>query len=172
MQTCGLSQGGECIAGENAAFMNNCDSITKLFRLAHDVCGKDDCAAVVTEFSNCVVHLESIEYVQPAGRFVENHDARIVSDGAGNRNLLLHARGQLLDAHPGILRDSKTLDQGVYASLDPVFRVLIDACEELYGLARCKSWIECCAGREESHVAPHAGRILDDVVAQHPGCAG
>src|SRR5688572_11952488 len=117
VQAGSFPQAGQRVAGQNSALVNDGDPVAELFGLAHDMRREDDGSTVRPKFTYGLLNLQSIQYIETDGRFVEDNDARIVSNGSRYRNLLLHTGGQFFHAYAGILRYSEAGDKRVHSRL-------------------------------------------------------
>ena len=71
--------------------MDYCDPIAEFFRLAHDVCRKDNRPSVIPEFADGVLYFNRVQYVEATRGLVENNDARVMGDSPSDGDFLLHA---------------------------------------------------------------------------------
>src|SRR2546423_9258012 len=93
-----VAEFGERTFGEKLARLDDADGVAELFDFTHDVCGEDDRFAVVAAFADESGYGASGHDVEAIGGLIEDHDRRIVNEGAGDGGLLLHAGGKLVAA--------------------------------------------------------------------------
>src|SRR4051812_6971681 len=144
------------VTGKNAAAMDDCDPVAKLFSFAHDVRRKNYRFAFGSKLTNRFLNLQSIEHIEPDCRFVEDDDSRIVRNSSRNGHLLFHSRREPVHARIRVFRDAESLNETFDALGDTVRRVLIDPGEELNSFARGEPGIECGACGVKAEVFTYA----------------
>src|SRR5436853_1923735 len=88
----------ESAFGEKFAGLDDADSVAELFHFAHNVRGEDDGFAVVAAFMDESGDGASGHDIEAVRGLIEDHDRRIVDEGAGDGSFLLHASGELVAA--------------------------------------------------------------------------
>src|SRR5438105_12246386 len=88
----------ESAFGEKFAGLNDANGVAELFDFGHDVRGEDDGFAVVAAFVDEGGDGASGHDIEAVRGLVEDHDRRIVDEGAGDGSFLLHAGGELVAA--------------------------------------------------------------------------
>src|SRR5882724_10483193 len=84
--------------GVELAGLDDTDDVAELFHFAHDMRGEDDGLAAVAALTDEGEDGTSGHDVQAAGRFVEDHDGRIMDERAGDGGFLLHTCRELVAA--------------------------------------------------------------------------
>src|SRR5439155_7390997 len=84
--------------GEKFTGLDDADGVAELFDFGHDVRGEDDGFAVVAAFVDESGDAARGHDTEAVGGLIEDHDRRIVDEGAGDGGFLLHASGELVAA--------------------------------------------------------------------------
>src|SRR6266478_6412004 len=79
--------------------LNDADGVAEFFDFAHDVRGENDGFAVVAAFADEGGDGAGGHDVEAVGGLVENHNWRVVDEGAGDGGFLHHAGGELIAAN-------------------------------------------------------------------------
>src|SRR5882724_8017757 len=88
----------ESALGKELAGLDDADGVAELFDFGHDVGGEDDGFAIVAALANEGSDGAGGHDVEAVGGLVENHDGRIVYEGARDGSLLHHTGRELVAA--------------------------------------------------------------------------
>src|SRR5437879_2195487 len=88
----------ESAFGEKFAGLDDANGVAELLDFAHDVRGEDDGLSIVAAFVDESGDSARGHDIEAIGGLIEDHDGRIVDEGAGDGSFLLHAGGELVAA--------------------------------------------------------------------------
>src|SRR6266852_934870 len=84
--------------GKEFAVLDDADGVAEFFDFAHDVSGENDGLSLVAALANEAGDGAGGHHIEAAGGLVEDHDGRVVNEGAGDGGFLFHAGGELVAA--------------------------------------------------------------------------
>ena len=93
-----IAEFGECTFDKELARLDDTDGVAELLDFGHDMRGENDGFAPVAAFTDKLDDRARGHNVEATGRLVEDHDGRVVDEGACDGSLLLHAGGELVAA--------------------------------------------------------------------------
>ena len=102
---------GERALGDQAAARQHADALGHALGDFEDVRGHDDRAAGADARLQHVLHLPRGAGVEAGQRLVEDDEARVVDQRAGERHLLAHAAREALAALVGVRTEAEPVDQ-------------------------------------------------------------
>src|SRR5437899_5953310 len=162
---------GEGAFSKKLAIMNDADGVAELFDFAHNVRGKDNGFAVITAFADKSGDRASRHDVETVGGLVEDHDGRIVDEGAGNGGFLHHTCGELVAAAVAEAVHVQAIEDIVDAFFEGGLVEAVEAAKVFDKFLGGEPAIKGRGSGKEADISADFFGLLDDIVAADNGRA-
>lgn len=159
----------ESSLGKKLAGLNDADGVAEFFNFGHDVGGKDDGLAAIAAFADEIDDGAGGHDVEAVGGLVENHDGRIVDQGASDGGFLLHSGGELVAAAVAKAVHVEAIEDVVDAFFESGLVEAIEAAEVFDHFLGGETGVESGGGGKKADIGTNFFRILDNVIAAD-GC--
>ena len=160
-----LAQFGERAFGQDVAAVHDRDPVAEPLGLAHDVRREDDALALVAQLGDRLQQRPGHEHVEAGGRFVEDQHRRIVDDGPGDRDLLLHAGRHLRAEHVANFVHLQPLEDRFHPLAEQLVGHAVEPAEVLDHFPGRHAVVDGGVGRDEADLVPHQRRLREHVEA-------
>ena len=152
--------------GEDLPAMDDRQAVAELLRLAHDVRGEEDALAVIAQLGHRLQQRPRDQHVQPRGGLVEDQHRRVVDDGPGDGDLLLHAGGHLRPQQVADVVHLQPLEERFHPHRQLVRRGCRSSRPKYSTISQAgHAVVDGRVGRHEADLAAHQGRLGDHVAA-------
>ena len=143
-----------------------------LLELGEDVAADQDRLAERPQFAEQLAQLDARPRVEPRGRLVEEEDRRIVDEGVGEAEPLLHAAAEGLDVGVALFGEVDQVEQVADHLAPPPRRQPVAAGEEVEVLPDLHVVVDAEGVGHVADDPPRGGRLAADRDAADEGVAG